>query len=156
MKFEKHNVKATLSVTDLGNRSFQGSVFCEISHLDAAWRMKSRESIQTHDELLIREPSGDANNLLLIHQGHHLRTRQHCIAEGNITQCSKRQWKTHDLLFFFFFQTWVFQCPPTPAEEFVTVQLSRSSLTHDDWLIRLCLSRWNESKCCQWNEDKRW
>lgn len=52
--------------------------------IPAAGKQSVRGRIQ-HDELLISEPSGDANNLLLIHQGHHLSARQHCNAEGNIT-----------------------------------------------------------------------
>lgn len=38
--------------------------------------MKSERKYSKHNELLISEPSGDANNLPLIHQGRHLSARQ--------------------------------------------------------------------------------
>lgn len=83
------------------------ALYVKFSHLDVSvQRMKSERKYSKHDELLISEPSGDANNLLLIHQGH-LSARQHCNAGGNITkyiiwqsteriQCGS---KAHDLVF---------------------------------------------------------
>lgn len=53
------------------------SVECENACLDVLeQRMKSERKYSKHNELLISEPSGDANNLPLIHQGRHLSARQ--------------------------------------------------------------------------------
>lgn len=63
------------------------SLLCETLHLDVSvQRMKRKRKYSKHDESLISEPSGDANNLLLIHQGHHLSAQQYCNAEDNTTK----------------------------------------------------------------------
>lgn len=55
-------------------QSILRKVISVVFNLCAAQIMVS-EKVFTHNELLISEPSGDANNPLLIHQGHYLNAR---------------------------------------------------------------------------------
>lgn len=87
--------------------------------------MKSKRKYSKHDELLISEPSGDANNLLLIHQGH-LRARQHCNAGGNITKYIIRQFTEKNTMWEQpAFQTGISVSTPqvscTATEEFIVL-----------------------------------
>ena len=122
----------------MGYKAFSWSMLCKNSHLDVSeQRMWSERKYSKHDELLISEPSGDANNLLLIHQGHHLSARQHCNAGRTITKFIIWQ-STEEIHYgttahFLVFK--VIAIFTLTGEGFETVLLLRSSLSHNSCLI---------------------